>query len=99
MKALYWKRPTAAQLAGTGLKLKHYPEPHVEVWPEHWDVLQLFKRNASQWRVGGGGPIGLAYNVLFHELERAGTTGDDFDDAIACMRIIEQAALEEIHKD
>ncbi len=96
---LYWRRPTAAELAGTGLKAKHYREPHVDVWDEHWDALQLFSRLTTQWRAGFGGPIGLDYNVIYQDLARAGIVGADFDSTMASIRVIEQAALEEIHKD
>lgn len=97
--ALYFKRPTADQLAGTGLKPKHYPEPIVTVWPENWEVIQLFSRVSTQWRVGPGGPIGLDYTVIYRELDRSGVSGADFETTMAALRVIEAAALDEIHKD
>ncbi len=37
-EALFWKAPTAEQLAGTGVKLKHYKRPAAEVWLGAWPV-------------------------------------------------------------
>ncbi len=99
MAALYWRRPTAEQLAGTGLKPKHYKEPEVEVWPENWGVLQLFIRYSTQWRMGGGGPVGLDYAVIQHDLGRMGLSDDDYLDMMDRLRVIEQAALEHIHSE
>lgn len=85
-------------MAGTGLKPKHYPEPKVVVWAESWEAVQIFSRISTQWRVGPGGPIGLDYTVIYHELDRAGLAGDDYETTLGALRIIEQAALDEIHK-
>jgi hypothetical protein len=81
------------------LKPKHFPEPDVDVWPEHWEVLQLFSRLSTQWRTGVSGPTGLDYPVFFHELTRAGIQGEAFDDALADLRIIEIEALQQLHKE
>lgn len=98
VKALYWRRPTAAQLGDIGVRPEDFPEPHVDLWPENESALQLFTRNCTQWRVGMGGPIGLDYGVIFHELDRAGIAGDDFDEMMASIRIIESTALEAINE-
>jgi len=34
------------------------------VWREHWDVLELFIRCATQWRSGANGVMGLDYGVV-----------------------------------
>jgi hypothetical protein len=44
------------------------------------------------------GPTGLDYNVLFHELDRKGIAGDDYDEMLAAIRIIESTALDAIHQ-
>lgn len=98
MRALYWRRPTAAAAGELGLKPDDFPEPKVDVWPENWPHIQLFQRVSTQWRVGPGGPIGLDYAVIYHELDRNGVVGDDYTDAMASIRVIEAAALDEIHK-
>jgi hypothetical protein len=45
------------------------------------------------------GPTGLDYNVVFHELDRSGLAGDEYEDMMVSIRTIEGVALEEIHKD
>lgn len=45
------------------------------------------------------GPIGLDYNVIFHDLDKRGLADDEYDDLMASIRVIETAALEELHKD
>ncbi len=98
MAALYWRRPTAEELAGTGLKPKHYVEPSVDVWPENWDALQLFIRFSTQWRFGMAGPAGLDYGVVLHEMDRTGVAGPEYDDLLAKLRVIEQAALDQMQE-
>lgn len=99
MEALYWKRPTAAAAAEIGCKPEDYIEPDVEVWEESWAAVQLFSRFSTQWRIGAGGPVGLDYGVIQHELSRSGIAGDDYTETMARLRVIEQAALDQIHKD
>lgn len=95
---LYWSAPTAAELAGSAYKVSDFPEPHVDVWDENWDVLHLFRLYSTQWRVSMGGPVGLDFSVLHHALDRKGIKGDEYDTYIANLRIIESAALQQIHK-
>ena len=75
------------------MKAKHYRRPTVEVWPENWGVVQLFQRLASQWRVSAGGAIGLDYSVVYLELQRLGVAGDDFNDYLWRLGVIEAEAL------
>lgn len=99
VQALYWKPPKAEDLEAYGLTVDDYPPPSVEIWPENWPPIQLFNRISTQWRVGAAGPVGLDYNVVFHELDRAGIAGDDYDDMMAAIRVIESTALEAIHEN
>ena len=69
------------------------------MWPEVWPSIQLFTRNSTQWRVGMGGPIGLDYSVIQQDLDRLALPPDEYDQMMADLRVIEQAALEQIHKD
>lgn len=94
MAALYWQRPTAEQLAGTGLKPKHYVEPEVVVWPENWRAIEVFRRFSTQWRVGPAGPIGLDYGVIQYEATRMHLTDAEYDDLMEKIRVIEDAAME-----
>lgn len=85
-------------MAPFGLTPDDYPPPSVELWPENWPPIQLFNRLSSQWRIGAGGPIGLDYNVLFHELDRMKLGEDAYDDLFAAVRVIESAALDQLHQ-
>lgn len=98
MEALYWRRPTAEELAGTGLKPEHYVEPEVEVWEENWPAIQLFMRYRTQWRMGMGGPVGLDYAVILHDLGRRGLSQSEHDDLMGKLQVIEDAALSQIHR-
>lgn len=95
---LYWHRPTAAELEGTKHRPDDYVEPECEVWDEHWEALMLFTTYMTQWRTGPGGVIGLDYNVFHHALDRKGVVGDEFDDLVWQLGVIEIAALKEHHK-
>lgn len=68
------------------------------MWPENWPPIKLFTHHCTQWRVGAGGPVGLDYGVIFHELDRTSITGDAFDEMMASIRVIESAALEAINE-
>ncbi|HKN46065.1 MAG TPA: DUF1799 domain-containing protein [Propionibacteriaceae bacterium] len=64
-----------------------------ELWEENWPPMRLYRRLATQWRVGMNGPIGLDYNVVFHELDRLGLDRDDYDDLFGSLQIIEETVL------
>jgi hypothetical protein len=85
-------------LYGTAYKVSDYPEPHVEVWNEHWDVINLFTLYSTQWRTGMNGPTGLDFNVIHHALDRKGIEGEMFDQFVSDLRVIERAALVELHR-
>lgn len=81
-----------------GFAVEDFPPPIIELWPENWPPIRLFTRVCTQWRIGMNGPIGLDYNVIFHELDRAGIAGAEYDDTMDAIRAIESIALEEINK-
>ncbi|WP_313401506.1 DUF1799 domain-containing protein [Stenotrophomonas sp.] len=92
---MYWRAPTEAELAGSGLKAKHFQPPEVDLWPECALPIEIYSRVATQWRVGAGGPIGLDYGVIFYEMDREGLEGEKRDEVMAGIRVIETAALAE----
>lgn len=94
-----WRRPTAAELRGTGLKQSHYKEPLVEVWPECWPAVELYLKYRTQWIQGPGGPSGLNYAVLFADLDRSGIEGDELEQIMDDIRTIEAEVLAEIYKE
>jgi hypothetical protein len=99
VRALYWRRPSAAEAGEWGLRVEDYPAPEVALWPENWPPIELFNQLSTQWRTGPGGAIGLDYNVIFHELDRRSLSTHDYDEMMASIRHIERAALEEMQKD
>lgn len=113
VKHLYWKAPTAEEVALVGFALEDYvaapeggtfydpqsKEWRYELWAENWPAFKLFNDFSTQWRVGMNGPTGLDYTVFLHELDRRGLSRDEYDDTLGCLRVIEQTALKEIHKD
>lgn len=98
VRALYG-RSAAAEGAEFGMLPSDFSEDESALWEENWPAVQLFSQNSTQWIQGPGGPAGLNYVVLFHELDRRGLSRDEYDDMMACIRHIEQAALAEIHRD
>lgn len=94
-----WRRPTAAALRGTGLKPSHYKEPIVEVWPESWPAVELYVRYQTQWLQGAGGPSGLNYAILFADLDRSGIEGEDREDIMDGVRIVEAEVLKSIYQE
>lgn len=92
-EALYWQAPAAKELAALGLCQSDFAPPEVELWPENWPAIQLFTQLSTQWRIGPSGPVGLDYNVVFHELDRRQLGRDDYDDMMGAIRTIEEVAL------
>lgn len=99
VRALYWRRPTAAEAGVWGLRVDDYPEPQVDLWPENWPSIELFNQLSTQWRTGPGGAVGLDYNVFFHELDRRALSPHEYDEMMAAIRLIERTALEMMQKD
>lgn len=92
-----WKRPTAEQLKGTGLKPKHYKEPHVDVWPENWMTIDLYAQNHTQWIQGPGGPTGLNYLWFQSMLDRKGVAAGEAESVMDGIRVVEDVVLEKVY--
>lgn len=71
----------------------------VYVWPDNWPVVMLFCELGTQWRCGFSGPYGLDYNVLYRRMDRMNLTPEAYDELEEEIRILEGAALEEMHKE
>lgn len=99
MKALYWEPPKPDELRALGFSPEDFPPPECEVWPENWPPLALYARFATQWRAGSSGVYGLDYSVFFHELDRMALERDAYDEMMASLHVIEQAALQELRKE
>lgn len=70
----------------------------MEVWEENCFMLDLFTDYITQWRVGVNGVIGLDYNVFHHALDRKGIKGEEYEECIWSLSVIEAAAMQEIRK-
>ena len=68
-------------------------KPKIELWDENVDVFLLFQRYCTQWRMGPRGPIGLDMSVFHDALDRKGIKGNEFDDFVVDLGVIEAAAL------
>lgn len=99
MGAYYFRRPTAAELAGTGFLPEHYEEPDIGLWPENYDAWSVFTLLQGQWRCGPSGPIGLDYVAVFAELDHRAIAGEDRDDTMQALRVLESAAMTELTRN
>ena len=85
-----------------GLTPEDYPEYNyvVEVWPENWPSVLFFEAlGMGNWNMGPNGPTGLRYEA-FREVRLAqGITDEVWPEMFRSIRILEQAALDEIHKE
>lgn len=89
---MYSKQISAEEIEASGFSIEDFADDYVEVWPENYDAFRLFSTLQTQWRTGMNGPTGLDYNVLFQFM--LPTNQELFED----IRIMESAALTEIHK-
>lgn len=98
---MYWKPPSAAELATLpgAHKASDFQEPTVEVWDENWDVVCLFSTFSKQIRYSGMGvATGLDMSIFLHELDRKGITGDEYDEFVDDLGTIERAVLKVLNK-
>jgi len=58
----------------------------------------MFRTFNRQWKYGFNGPVALDLGVFQHALDRKGITGEQYDEFIYSLTVIESAALKEIHK-
>lgn len=83
-----------------GLSADDYVEESTAwVWPCNVQAVNLFVALGTQWLVGPGGPYGLNYAVLYQKLDRLGVSREEAERLEEDIRILEDAALEEMRKD
>lgn len=66
----------------------------VDVWPENWPVISMFRKMATQWRIGMNGPTGLDYPTLLLLIDRQESSKEAADQMFEDIRECEAAALE-----
>lgn len=91
--------PDAGELAAWGLRPDDVKVPAVELWPEHCLALEVMRLMRTQWRVGFSGETGLDYAALPIVLRIAGVKRADQAQLLDDLRVMERAALEEIHRE
>lgn len=74
-------------------------ENSVEVWPENVQAINAFVAMGTQWRVGPGGAYGLDYGVLPQVLRLAQIPRKEWPQVFESIRVLEDAALEEMRKE
>lgn len=73
--------------------------PPEEVWPENVTATNVFISMATQWRLlPQGGVLGLDYNALPGVMEMVGVDRKDWPDTFDKIRVMEDAAMEELRK-
>lgn len=60
--------------------------------------MDLFRRVATQWRIGPGGPTGLDYGPLFSLMDRMGLSAEAWDDLLADIQVMETEALDAMNE-
>lgn len=71
----------------------------VEVWAENGEAVSFFLEFCrSQWRVGMGGATGLDYTAVIASLRTLRLPRERFDEVFADVRVMENAALQEMGK-
>ncbi len=80
---------TADNIGGAGV---------VAVWPENRQAVTVFLAMQTQWRSGLNGLSGLDYGALPEVWRRTKTPPQDRDRVFFELRLIEIAALNEMHK-
>jgi len=70
----------------------------VEVWPDCWPAFELMSYVRTQWRTSMSGPSGLDYGVVLQLMEKRGLTVDEQLSLLDDIRVMELAALDEMHK-
>lgn len=76
-----------------------YTPDEVEVWPENWPTVTLFFEIAGQWRTGMNGRTALDYTTLFLRMERLRLSDADWQQTFNDVRVMEAAALEQMHAE
>ena len=90
---LYTPAVSDAARAELGIKPGDIPDEIIGVWPCCWKAYQVFRRMATQWNVGPGGPIGLKYESLQAVLAIMGVKAKDRQGVFSDIQDMELAAL------
>jgi len=93
---LYRKVPSAEQAAAFSMTIEEMTDT-VEVWPDTLQAVQCFQALGSQWRHGFAGIVGLDYGVVPVVFRMMDVPRKEWRQLFDDIRIMEQAAISEIH--
>lgn len=83
-----------------GLSAEDYVEESTAwVWPCNVQAVNLFVFLSTQWDVGPNGAYALNYDRMWSKMDRMGLTKEAYAALEEDMRILEDAALEQMHKN
>lgn len=68
------------------------------VWPDNLKAINVFLVMLTQWRWSGGNRVGLDYSALPEVWKRTNVPKKDRNDIFDALRIMEQAALDELNR-
>lgn len=71
-------------------------ESEIEIWECNADAFNVFEAMGSQWRAGMAGATGLDYAVLPVVMDMVGVDKDSRTEVFSSVRIMENAALEQM---
>lgn len=77
-----------------GLTLDDVEIPPLHLWACNLPAWQCFEANATQWRMGMGGPVALDYGVCYQWCADQGITGADRARLMSDIRYLEAGALQ-----
>jgi hypothetical protein len=89
---------TLAEARSQGFELEDFPEEEVEVWPEHFPVLQLFQRVGTRWVIGTASVIGIRWEAMYPLMDRMNLSPEEWDSMLSDLEVMEHAALAVINE-
>jgi len=68
------------------------------VWPVNLPAFHFFRRLGTRWVVGMSGVVGLRWEAIYPLIDRMGLDGPGWDQMVADLEVMEQAALDVMNK-
>lgn len=93
---MYCQTPSEAELTAFGFAPTDF-EDVIDVWPDNFNAFVVFQTMRTQWRIGMGQCTGLDYSALPEVWRRLKIPIKDRDEVFQQVRIMEEAALEEMY--
>lgn len=81
------------------MTLEEASGPPIEVWPDNLAAVNVFICLSTQWRTGMTGPTGLDYAAIPEVMRMSSLPRSEWPEVFECIRVMEDAALEQIRKN